>query len=193
MKTIRWRLAALVFVSVLTGAAAAADSVSVELKSGRGDPPVPRMGDRLLLHSTIRNGGAAPLEGLIAWISLVRIDKGKEQPMDLEDWSAQKAVTVPALAPGQSLDSTWPMRLIQDGTYRVVVSAVSRNGRELTPSPFYDFVVHPKPVVESQRVLPVALGLPLLIGVMLLWRLRKQARDGAQPTRALDSRHPITG
>ncbi len=72
---------------------------------------------------------ATPVDGLIAWISLVQIDKGKEQPVDLEDWSAHKAVTAASLAPGQSLETDWPMRLIQAGTYRVVVSAVSRERR----------------------------------------------------------------
>jgi hypothetical protein len=62
------------------------------------------------------------------------------------------------------------MGLIQDGTYRVVVSVVSRDGAGLTPSSFVDFSVRRKPVVEWQRVLPVAFGLPLLIGGAMLWR-----------------------
>lgn len=68
------------------------------------------------------------------------------------------------------------MRLIQAGHYRVVVSAASRTGTELTSSPFADFTVRQKPVVESQRVLPVALGIPLLIGASMLWRHRKHGR-----------------
>jgi hypothetical protein len=62
------------------------------------------------------------------------------------------------------------MRLIQAGTYRVVVSAVSRDGTALMASPFADFVVQQKAVVESRRVLPVAFGIPLLVGIAILWR-----------------------
>jgi hypothetical protein len=42
----------------------------------------------------------------------------------------------------------------------------------LAASPFVDFTVRQKPVVESRRVLPVALGLPLLLGIGMLWTRR---------------------
>jgi len=132
------------------------------------------MGDNLAFHTVIRNTGAQAVDGVIAWISLVQIDKGKEQPIDLEDWSAHKAVTAASLPPGQTLATDWPMRLIQAGNYRVVVSAVSRDGTRLVASPFADFTVRQKPVVESQRVLPVALGVPLLLAGAMLLRGRKR-------------------
>ena len=153
---------------------ASAGSVSIDLQPGAKNPAVPQMGDHLTFHTVIRNTGAAPVDGLIAWISLVQIDKGKEQPVDLEDWSAHKAVTAASLAPGQTIQTDWPMRLIKAGTYRVVVSAVSRGTEGLTASPFAEFTVRQKPVVESQRVLPVVLGMPLLIGIAMLWRGRRR-------------------
>jgi hypothetical protein len=106
-------------------------------------------------------------------LSLVQVDQGHEQPVDLEDWSAHKAIAVASLAPGAEITTAWPMRLIQSGQYRVVVSAVSRSGTALTPSRFVDFNVAPKPVVESARVLPVALGVPGLLVVGLLVRKRR--------------------
>ena len=151
-----------------------AETLSVDLRPAAANAASPQMGDRLSFHTTIRNDGTAAVDGLIAWISLVQLDKGKEQPVDLEDWSAHKAVTAASLVPGQILETDWPMRLIQAGTYRVVVSAVSRGNVGLVVSPFADFTVRQKPVVESQRVLPVALGLPLLIAVAMLWRRRRR-------------------
>lgn len=158
----------------LSAGAASAGSLSVDLQAGAANPPAPQMGDNLSFHTVIRNDGNTRVNGLIAWISLVQIDKGKEQPVDLEDWSAHKAVTKASLAAGQSLETDWPMRLIQAGKYRVVVSAVSRDSGELAASPFADFTVRQKPVVESRRVLPVAIGLPLLIGATMLWRRQGQ-------------------
>lgn len=158
---------------LLSASAASAESLSVDLRAGSGNPSAPQMGNNISFHTVIRNDGNAPIDGLIAWISLVQIDKGKEQPVDLEDWSAHKAVTEASIAPGQTLETDWPIRLIQAGEYRVVVSAVSRHGAGLVASPFADFTVRQKPVVESQRVLPVALGLPLLIGGAILWRRRR--------------------
>lgn len=153
---------------------ASAESLSVDLRASSRNPTSPQMGDNLSFHTVIRNDGSIPVDGLIGWISLVQIDKGKEQPVDLEDWSAHKAVTAASLAPGKTLETDWPMRLIQAGNYRVVVSAVSRDSAGLVASPFADFTVRQKPVVESRRVLPVALGLPLLIGGAMLWRRRRR-------------------
>ncbi len=96
----------------------------------------------------------------------------QEQPVDLEDWSAHKAITIASLAPGQAVQTDWPTRLIAAGHYRVVVSAMPAAGGSLAPSRFLDFAVRAKPVVESGRVLPVALGMPalLLAGLLVRWR-----------------------
>lgn len=162
-----------VATSVLAGAGAAS-ALTVNLHPAAGNPPSPQMGDHLTFHTVIRNDANAPVDGLIAWISLIQTDKGKVQPIDLEDWSAHKAVTAETLAPGQVIGSDWPMRLIQPGHYRVVVSATSRDDASLVASPFAEFTVRQKPVVESGRVLPVAFGLPLLIGAAMFWRWRRR-------------------
>jgi hypothetical protein len=169
------RARTLAVAAIMACAAATADAapLAIELSPSSANPNSPRMGDRLNFQSIIRNDGKTPVEGVIAWISLVQIDKGKEQPVDLEDWSAHKAVTIPTLAPGEAIRTDWPMRLIQAGMYRVVISAVSRDGPGLTASPFADFAVRQKPVVESARVVPIAFGLPGLLALLLFWRWRR--------------------
>ncbi|HYZ62131.1 MAG TPA: hypothetical protein VE650_06710 [Acetobacteraceae bacterium] len=158
----------------LAARAAAPARLSVTLSPARDNKASPQMGDHLTFHSVIRNDDTVPIDGVIAWISLVQTDPGKEQPVDLEDWSAHKAVTAAGLAPGQAIETDWPMRLIQSGQYRVVVSAASRTATTLAASPFADFTVRSKPVVESERVLPIALGMPLLLGGLLTLRLRRR-------------------
>jgi hypothetical protein len=56
-------------------------------------------------------------------------------------------------------------------------SGQHRHGTRLriATSPAVDFVVAPKLVVESRRVLPVAFGIPLLLGLGIMlrrWRVR---------------------
>jgi hypothetical protein len=110
-------------------------------------------------------------------ISLVEIDPGNEQPVDLEDWSAHKAVTGASLKPGESLHTDWPMRLIKGGDYRVVVSVTDRGGRQVYTSPTVQFHVRQKPVLQAGRVLPVAAGIPLLlIGLMVFNRTKQRLR-----------------
>lgn len=164
---------ALAIVIALSSGGSAVAAISVDLKPAAANPATPQMGDHLSFHTVIRNNGTTPVDGLIAWISLVQTDRGKVQPIDLEDWSAHKAVTAATLAPGQVLRTEWPMRLIQPGHYRVVVSATSRDGTSLAASRFAEFTVRQKPVVESRRVLPVAFGLPLLVGTAMFWRWRR--------------------
>jgi hypothetical protein len=67
---------------------ASAGSVSVDLKPDIANPPSAQMGDTLSFHTGIRNTDSVPVDGLIAWISLVEIDKGKEQPVDLR-WRSE--------------------------------------------------------------------------------------------------------
>jgi hypothetical protein len=177
MKTLR-PFALAVPLALCLGAAHAAD-ISVELRPGSENPPTPTMGDSMHFRSVIHNNGSKPIRGLVAWISLVEVTPGKEQPMDLEDWSAHKAIAGAALAPGGSLYTDWPMRLIQGGDYRVVISATDRTGQDVYTSQTVQFHVARKPVVESTRVLPVALGVPLLITGLMGYNGFRQHRRQA--------------
>lgn len=167
-----WFVACLLMLAAASGWAA--EPVDISLSADPSNPAAPQMGDHLSFASVIRNSSAAPAHGVVAWISLIQVDPGHEQPVDLEDWSAHKAVTQASLAPGEQITVTWPMRLIQAGDYRVVISGVERSTPHVITSPFLDFHVRRKPVVESQRILPVAFGVPALLAVAMLWRLRRR-------------------
>jgi hypothetical protein len=157
--------------------AAASPGLTISLSPAESNPATPRMGDWLHFKTRIVNRSGRTLHALIAWISLVRTDRGEEQPIDLEDWSAHKAVTRSALGPGKAIEAKWPLRLIAAGHYRVVVSAVAREAPGVITSRFAPFGVQPKPVVESRRVLPVAAAEPLLLALAALWTLRRRVRQ----------------
>jgi len=154
---------------------AAADDLSIQIAPLADNPPDPQMGDHLAFQTRLTNTGTIPVDGVISWLSIVRVDPGREAPIGLEDWSAEKAVTQARLAPGQTIVTDWPMRLIQDGHYRAVVSAASRDGADLAASPFVDFTVRVKPVVQSARIIPVAAAVPLLLMMFFFLRRRKSS------------------
>jgi hypothetical protein len=158
-------------------AAAETAPLSINLAPAAENPALPKMGDTLHFRSVIRNTGPQAVEGLVAWISLVEVTPGNEQPMDLEDWSALKAVTGAQLDRSGELETDWPMRLIQDGDYRVVISATDRAHRAVYTSTMLQFHVASKPVVESSRILPVALGVPLLIAGWLVFSRFRHGRS----------------
>jgi hypothetical protein len=173
----RW-LPAMAGMLLLTSVSSAAQNpVTVDLRPARDNPPSPAMGDNLRFSSTITNTGAVSIEGIVAWISLVEIDAGNEQPMDLEDWSAQKAVTGAVLSPGESLKTDWPMRLIKRGDYRVVVSMTDRGGRRVNTSPIVQFHVREKPVLQAGRVVWVAAVIPFLISGWMVFNKTRQRRQ----------------
>jgi hypothetical protein len=154
-------------------AAASAGELSVDLRGAPANPARPQMGDRLSFRSVLRNEGSAPVSRVMVWISLIRIDPGNEQPVDLEDWSAQKAVTADSLPVGGTIEAAWSLRLIQGGAYRLMVAAYSQDGGRTAFGPATEFTVREKPVVQARRVLPVALGFPLVIATVMLWRWRR--------------------
>jgi len=169
-------LSALMVAALLAPVASAAQApLTLDLRPDDQNPAAPTMGDHLRFWSTITNAGEKPIEGLVAWISLVEIDPGNEQPVDLEDWSALKAITGASLKPGQSLRTDWPVRLIKGGDYRVVVSVTDRGSHTVFTSPTIQFHVLQKPVLQTKRVLPVAAGVPLLIvGLMIFNKARRR-------------------
>jgi len=179
MKHIIHTVTVMLLLGIAIDSPQAADSLPVaplkiSLQADPSNPSHPVMGDKMHFHSIITNTGTTPIEGLVGWISLVEVDPGHEQPMDLEDWSAHKAIAGTGLEPGAELKTVWPMRLIQHGDYRVVISATDRNQRRVYTSPMLQFHVTRKPVVESSRILPVALGVPLFIGGLIGLRIWRQ-------------------
>ena len=166
-----------------------AEQLKLELIPSPNNPATPRMGDALAFRAVIRNDGRMAVKGVIAWISLLETDPGKEQPVDLEDWSAQKAATLAGIAPGQSAETEWRLRLIQSGNYRIaVMAAATGDALDRNPgpvaSPFAEFTVAAKPAVETGRVLPIASGVPLAIGAVLLWRGARGRRRAPAPREA---------
>jgi hypothetical protein len=175
MKIWKHMLSAFVITVRLASVSAATQvPLALDLRPDDKNPSIPVMGDHLRFWSTITNTGTVPVEGLVAWISLVEIDPGNEQPVDLEDWSAHKAITGATLGPGQSLRTDWPMRLIKGGDYQVVVSVTDRGSNTVFTSPTFEFHVRQKPVLQAGRVLPVAAGVPLLIIGLLVFNKKRQ-------------------
>lgn len=174
MKIAKYLVPVFMMAALLAPVSSKAQSpLSIDLRPDHENAAAPSMGDHLRFWSTIRNTGAAPIQGLVAWISLIEMDTGHEQPVDLEDWSAHKAITGATLGPGESLRTDWPMRLIQGGNYRVVVSVTERGSQQVFTSQMIEFQVRPKKVLETKRVLIVAAGVPLLItGLILFNRCR---------------------
>jgi hypothetical protein len=130
-----------------------------------------KMGQVPRFTGWVTNVGKTKLQGLVVYLSLVSLEPGHEHPVDLEDWSAQKAIRIDQLASGASNRQTWPMRLIQAGKFGVSLTAVAPGESRPVVSELVNFNVQPKAMLLSSRIIPVAVGVPLLLlaGLLLLY------------------------
>lgn len=164
----------LLFLAILVGTsifsafpalASASASLGVVLERPVGTM---KMGDTPSFIGTITNNGQQPLEGSVVYLSLLSLKPGNEHPVDLEDWSAQKAVRIDRLSPGKSITQTWGMRLIQAGKFGVALTVVDPQKTKPTVSDLVPFEINPKPMVASERIFPLAIGEPFLLLTLLV-------------------------
>ncbi len=131
-----------------------------------------RMGDTPKFTGIVTNSGQHTKERLIVYLSLVSLEPGNEHPVDLEDWSAQKALRIDSLLPGQVNTHDWGMRLIQSGKYGVALTVVNPREKKPVVSDLVPFDVQRKPMLSVSRIFPVALGEPvallMLFGLILV-------------------------
>lgn len=136
-----------------------------------------KMGDTPVFVGHITNMSNQPLENLVAYVSLVSLKHGSEHPVDLEDWSAQAAFHIARLEPGKSISHNWSLRLIQGGRYGLALTVINPSDGVPVISPLAVFQVEPKTTVIAGRILPVAVGEPLiLLAALGLIRLRRSRR-----------------
>ena len=150
----------------LVGSTSAAENsqLRVTLESPAGTM---RMGDTPSFSGSVTNIGKTPLEGLVVYLSLVSLQPGKEEPVDLEDWSAEKAIRIGRLSPTETSAHQWKIRLIQAGTYGVALTVIDPIEQQPVVSRVVRFDIQPKPMLASKRILPVAIGEPLLLLLIL--------------------------
>jgi hypothetical protein len=122
-------------------------------------------GQIITARATITNLGSSTIGG-IAYISIV--DLTKKIPIDLEDWSAEKGIDIPSLAPGQSLPTEWKVRLVKDGSYTIsILFSASNDSLPPTASGKIFLNVDPKHNLNPGNILPVAFGVPSLLMIIL--------------------------
>lgn len=125
-------------------------------------------GQYVRLPVTITNTPGQPVKDAVAYVSLVETTRGQQAPVDLEDWSAPRAVKIDTLAPGQSRDASWKLRLIKGGDYVVYASAVAQGSTTAAVGKEVPLLVFATRNLNPGGVLTVAVGVPLLAGAALL-------------------------
>jgi hypothetical protein len=133
------------------------------------------MGDKITYTGMITNHSDRAVNNIIAYISLANITPGKEAPLDLEDWSANKAIKVDTIAPHGTYEGQWPIRLIDSGSYVAYITVVDKNDNTPISSTMSHLEIKRVLRLNPNNVLPVAIGEPLGLGmVFMLVALRRR-------------------
>jgi hypothetical protein len=156
--------------------ASAADRITASI-----DPPIiqANMGDKITYVGTITNNSDKPVNNIIAYVSLANVSQGRESPMDLEDWSANKAIKVDTIPPHGTYKGQWPMRLIDSGSYVAYITVVDKNDNSPISSTLSRLEIKRVLRLNPNNVLPVAIGEPITLGMVFLFvafRRRKRVK-----------------
>jgi hypothetical protein len=164
----------MIILAVTVNCAYAASRVAVSINPSSIQA---NMGDKITYVGTITNNSDKAVNNLIAYISLANVTSGKEAPMDLEDWSANKAIKVDAIPPHGTYEGKWPMRLIDSGSYVAYITVVDKNNDIPISSTMSHLEIKRILRLNPNNVLPVAVGEPILIGfVFMLIAFKRRTR-----------------
>jgi hypothetical protein len=168
----------LICVSILSGFAAHADGgappLAVEMLSG--DVASGTAGDYVTVAGQITNDGSEALSDVTTYLSL--LDRDNKLPVDLEDWSAEKGLYIGTIEAGQTLPLNWKIHLVKAGAYSLVIIAeVGGNGAPQVSS-IVRLDVSPKHNLNPGHVLPVALGTPIAVALLLFLLTQRRRVEG---------------
>ena len=155
-------LAVLAFATC-TKAAAGAPQVSVSVSRDR---IATDLGHKFTFRSTVVNRGQASSRGLIAHLNIVGLDSSVY--VDPEDWSSHRTIYLYALPPGGSKTITWRLQAVSAGKFDVYVAVFSRRAIAQAPAtgPAVRVAVADRRTLNSGGILPLALGIPALLGLL---------------------------
>lgn len=146
------------------GAPAVAGAATVSLSRAQ---VTARLGDTFSFNSTITNRTATPAAGLVAHLNVASLAKGVY--VDPEDWSSDRTRYLPVLPAGGSLTIPWKVKAVNGGRFAIYVAVLRANGGgSPVVSSALETSVAEHRTLNSGGVLPLALGLPALIGLLAI-------------------------
>lgn len=176
-------LAALLTAAVLAipGSASAGTSPStVSSPSGsisvRIDPQDAsvKLGEPLPLRVTVANNGADQTPELVIHLDVT--DPERSVSVDPEDWTSTLSKKVGAIAPGGNGLVEWNVQPISSGDFMAYAVAMSPGSRSIAVSNAATIRVAHQQTLNPHGILAVALGVPAVLGGLLLlqrWMSRR--------------------
>jgi hypothetical protein len=154
------------------GAGAAVPAVSVEIDR---TAITTDLGQTFSFQSTIRNRGSAPAAGLVAHLNVLSLRPGTY--VDPEDWSTDRTRYLPPIPARGSTTLTWRVTAVHSGAIGVYVAVLPADGTgRPAVGPTVRADVTARETIDSGGIVPLALGVPGIIGVLALAILARRRR-----------------
>jgi hypothetical protein len=126
-----------------------------------------QLGQTLTVESVVSESGPA-----VAHLNVVSLDGVY---VDLEDWTQDVTQRVPA---GSNTQLDWEFQAVNPGHFAVYVVLIPQSG-PLVAGPPVHITVAPRQTLDTGGALPVAIGVPLLLGAYAaIGRLRARRTSG---------------
>jgi hypothetical protein len=123
-------------------------------------------GDFVTVKAQITNLSPYSVSDITTYLSLV--DMRDKLPVDLEDWSAERGLYIGTIDSGQTFPLSWKIHFVKSGDYALMVIALTASDEVPQVSNITHFNVQPKRNLNPGQVLPVALGTPVLVALLML-------------------------
>lgn len=127
-----------------------------------------KLGGKFAFRSTVTNRGATDASGLIAHLNVLSLKDGVY--VDPEDWSSNRTRYLDPIPPGGSITTTWRMQAVNDGDFGIYVAVLPESGvaRPPTTGPAIHLAVAERKTLNAGGIVPLALGIPALLGLLTL-------------------------
>ncbi|MGG5252081.1 hypothetical protein ACQYAD_00775 [Neobacillus sp. SM06] len=148
-------------------AAAGNNSVDIQILSPTKVRNYPGFETKVDVKITNRTGTALTK----AMVYITMADLGKHWTVNLEDYSADKPVPIPTLAPGQSIKLSLPVRFVYTSHYKLYVTVSSDTDLAIYSSNAIPVEILGNTKINPTLVSVVAMVEPLLLLAILLFAL----------------------
>ena len=137
------------------------------------------LGNARDLTVAVTNESAARIENLVVHLDITA--PGSETSVDPEDWTPTLSRSLGSVQPGEQVSVDWTIAPISGGEFLLYAVAFDAAAQvALAVSEGTAVHVDERRSFNPKGVLPLTVGMPLLLGALLMWRRRDPSRPGPE-------------
>jgi len=150
------------------------DTVSITVEASE---PQLVLGESLDLVVTVTNNSSMMLSSGVAHLDVT--DPTQVRSVDPEDWTTKLSIPMGDLAPGRQVTIGWSLRPIAAGTFAAYVAVLTPGSDNIWISRAVSIEVTDHRSLNPGGILPTTIGVPALVGALLLFQVLRNRRRRA--------------